>query len=93
MSDHPGRVVTVEVLASLVSEAYAGSFTPVNIMRGFKKTGIWPINPGEVTDKSYHLKLYLPRRHQSHQIQLHTIQKSTKSTFFPRIGEVVSKEV
>ena len=51
MSDHPGRVVTVEVLASLVSEAYAGSFTPVNIMKGFKKTGIWPINPGEVTDR------------------------------------------
>ena len=48
---YPGRVVTVEVLASLVSEAYAGSFTPVNIMKGFKKTGIWPINPGEVTDR------------------------------------------
>ena len=51
MSDNPGRVVTVEVLASLVSEAYAGSFTPVNIMKGFKKTGVWPINPGEVTDR------------------------------------------
>ena len=51
MSSHPGRVVTVEVLASMVSEAYSASFTPVNIMKGFKKTGIWPINPGEVSDR------------------------------------------
>ena len=51
MSDHPGCVVTVEVLASLVSEAYAGSFMPVIIMKRFKRTGIWPINPGEITDR------------------------------------------
>ena len=51
MSQNPGRVVTVDVIASLVAEAYAASFTPMNIMKGFKKTGVWPINPGEVTDR------------------------------------------
>ena len=51
MSQHPGRVVTADVLASLVADAYAASFTPVNIMKGFKKTGVWPINPSEVTDR------------------------------------------
>uniref|UniRef100_A0A1X7TFC6 DDE-1 domain-containing protein n=1 Tax=Amphimedon queenslandica TaxID=400682 RepID=A0A1X7TFC6_AMPQE len=51
MSQNPGRVVTVDVIASLVGEAYPASFTPMNIMKGFKKTGVWPINPGEVTDR------------------------------------------
>lgn len=51
MSDNSGRVITVEVLASLVNTAYIGSFTPVNIMKGFKKTGVCLINPGEVTDR------------------------------------------
>uniref|UniRef100_A0A1X7UV51 Uncharacterized protein n=1 Tax=Amphimedon queenslandica TaxID=400682 RepID=A0A1X7UV51_AMPQE len=27
------------------------SLTPMNIMKGFKKTGVWPINPGKVTDR------------------------------------------
>ena len=34
-----------------MAEAYPMSFTPVNIMSGFKKCGIWPINPSEVTDR------------------------------------------
>ena len=51
MCQHPGRVITADVLASLVADSYAASFTLVNIMKGFKKTGTWPINPSEVTER------------------------------------------
>ena len=47
---HPGRVITC-VIAALVAEAWPVSLTPVNIMGGFKKCGIYPINPGEVSDQ------------------------------------------
>ena len=48
---HPGRVITSDKLASLVAEAWPLSLSPLNIMAGFKKTGIYPINPSEVTDR------------------------------------------
>ena len=51
MSEYPGRVITTDILASIVAKAYPLSFTTVNIMSGFKKSGVWPINPGEVTDQ------------------------------------------
>ena len=47
---HSGRVVTTDVLVSLVAEAWPDAFTVMNIMAGFKKTGVYPLNPGEVTD-------------------------------------------
>ena len=50
MSQHPGRVVTADKLASLVIEACLHSFTSVNIISGFKNTGVYPLNPGEVSD-------------------------------------------
>ena len=51
MSQHPGRVVTADKLVSLVAEAWPHSFTSVNIMSGFQKTGVYPLNPGEVSDR------------------------------------------
>ena len=50
MTKHPCRVITADILASMVGEAYPLSFTPVNIMSGFKKSGVWSINPGEAID-------------------------------------------
>ena len=50
---NPGRVITSDKLAFLVAEAWPLSLTPLNIMSGFKKTGIYPINPSEVTDKEF----------------------------------------
>ena len=50
LSIRPGRVVTNDKLALLVAEAWPSSFTAVNIMSGFKKSGVYPLNPGEVTD-------------------------------------------
>ena len=51
ISDHPGRVITTEVIASLLAVAWPLSVTPVNIMAGFKKCGVYPLNPGEVGDR------------------------------------------
>ena len=51
MAEHPNRVITTEQIASLVGVAWPQSITPVNIMSGFKKCGIYPLNPGEVTDR------------------------------------------
>lgn len=47
----PGRVITEDILATVVAEAFAQSHTPVNILGGFKKSGIHPFNPGEVSDR------------------------------------------
>ena len=43
LAAHTGRVITSDKLASLVAEAWPLSLTPLNIMAGFKKTGIYPI--------------------------------------------------
>ena len=49
--DHPGRVITTDLIASLVAVAWPKSVTPINIMPGFKKCGVYPLNPGEITDR------------------------------------------
>ena len=50
ITSNPGRVITTENIASLVGEAWPHSVTPVNIMSGFKKSGVYPLNPGVVSD-------------------------------------------
>ena len=47
----PGQVITTAAIASLVNDAWHNSFTPLNILSGFKKCGIHPLNPGEVSDR------------------------------------------
>lgn len=51
LSHSPGCIITPDKLSSLVAEAWPKAFTPVNILAGFKKSGIYPLNPGEVTDR------------------------------------------
>jgi hypothetical protein len=51
IAKHPGRVITADILASLVAEAWPSSFTSVNIMSGFKKCGLFPFNPSAVDDR------------------------------------------
>ena len=51
MMANPGRVITSEVIALLVGETWAQSVTPLNILSGFKKSGISPLNPNEVSDR------------------------------------------
>ena len=39
------------MLPRLVGEAWPHAFTPLNILSGFKKCGIHPLNPGEICDR------------------------------------------
>lgn len=50
ISDHPVPITTA-VIASLVADAWPHSLTPLNILSGFKKCGIHPLDPGEVNDR------------------------------------------
>jgi len=50
LAKNPGVVITTDKLAALVAEAWPNAFSVVNIMSGFKKTGVYPLNPGEVND-------------------------------------------
>ena len=43
-------MITTNAIASLVHQAWHSSFTAVNILSGFRKCGIHPLNPGEVSD-------------------------------------------
>ena len=49
LSDHPGQVITTDIVASLLAQAWPESVTPVNVISGFRKCGIYPLNPGEIT--------------------------------------------
>ena len=51
MVANPGCVVCSENLASLLAVAWPQSATPVNIMSGFCKCGIHPLNPGVIDDR------------------------------------------
>ena len=51
IAEHPNRVITTDQIASLVGTAWPQALTAVNIMSGFKKCGIYPLNAGEVTDR------------------------------------------
>ena len=51
MKQNPGKVITADLLASMVGQAYPTTFTPVNVLSGFKKAGIYPFNPSSVDDR------------------------------------------
>ena len=51
LTGRPGQVITNAAIALLVHDAWYNSFTPLNILSGFKKCGVYPLNPGEVSDQ------------------------------------------
>ena len=48
-----GRVPTSEDIPAILSEAWPKSVTPVNIMSGFRKSGIHPLNPSYIHDRAF----------------------------------------
>ena len=48
---YDGRVPTSENIPGVTADAWPKSFTPVNLMSGFRKTGIHPLNPGCIHDR------------------------------------------
>lgn len=53
MISNPGRPINIYDIAGLFGRAYLKSFTPENIINGFKYTGIWPINRDIFTPDDY----------------------------------------
>ena len=51
ISNHPGQMITTAVIASLVADPWPHSLIPFDILSGFKKCGIHPLNLGEVNDR------------------------------------------
>ena len=45
-----GHVPTSEDIPAILSEAWPKSVTPVNLMSGFRKSGIHPLNPSYIHD-------------------------------------------
>ena len=47
----PGCVPTSEDIPNILSQAWPASMTAINFMSGFRKTGIYPLNPGSIKDR------------------------------------------
>lgn len=50
MVNHPGQTIALQDIAGLVGKAYQKSITPINITKGFLKTGIYPYDAHIFTD-------------------------------------------
>lgn len=53
MLNHPGMTISIYEIAELVGEAFPRAFTPMNIQKGFLKTGIYPTNKDIFTDDDF----------------------------------------
>ena len=43
-TEKPGVPFTIYNVVEIVGKAFPKAFKPANIMKGFKRTGIWPFN-------------------------------------------------
>ena len=50
---HPNTCITEHMLPEFVSKAWINSCTPINILRGFTATGIWPIHRNIFPDEAF----------------------------------------
>ena len=53
MVNHPGQPITIHDIAEIVGSAYPLAFTPMNIVSGFKCTGIYPYNPNVFSEEDF----------------------------------------
>lgn len=53
MASHPGQTINIYHVAELFGKAYVKSVNPQNIIHGFAKTGIWPINSNQFRDDEF----------------------------------------
>uniref|UniRef100_A0A1X7VAM0 DDE-1 domain-containing protein n=1 Tax=Amphimedon queenslandica TaxID=400682 RepID=A0A1X7VAM0_AMPQE len=47
---NPGKKIRSKNLESLLSLAWPKALMPTNVMKGFKQCGIFPLNPGVISD-------------------------------------------
>ncbi|GFQ70671.1 casein kinase I isoform alpha [Trichonephila clavata] len=48
-----GKPINIYEVAENVGKSYPLAFTPVNILVGFRVSGIWPVIPNVFTDDEY----------------------------------------
>ena len=53
MRANPGLRITRYDVCKLVSKAYLKAFTPSNLVSAFRKTGIYPLNRGEINTTNF----------------------------------------
>ena len=53
MMNHPGQPITIHDIAEIVGSAYPLAVTPMNIVSGFKCTGIYPYNPNVFSEEDF----------------------------------------
>jgi hypothetical protein len=53
MLNHPGKPLNICDIARMVGIAFPKAFTPTNIIKGFEKTGISPLNSQIFADSDY----------------------------------------
>ena len=51
VNDRPGTVITTGIISMLIGKAWPQSVSSLNIMAGFRKTGAYPLDPGEISDR------------------------------------------
>lgn len=87
MLSNPGRPITISHLAELAGKVYFHSFTPMNIVNSFKKTGIWPIDSSVFSESDF-----LPSTVTDNDITAQTTPKKQKTPPHNGIGEKDSDE-
>lgn len=53
MVSNPGKRMTIHEVAGLVGKAYPKAFTPTNILSGFKRTGISPLDANVFSEEEF----------------------------------------
>ena len=87
----PGSVVTTQDLASLVASAWVKALIPLNIMSGFRKCGIYPLNPGVITDRqTAPSKALCPPQESSVPLDSPPLQSSSSSKLSPAPGSGIT---
>ena len=76
-------MITSDIIAALVAEAWPLSLTPVNVMDGFK-CGIYPFNPGEVSDRQLAPSKEATSSHQKKKFC--TNEDTKKAMTYPTLG-------
>ena len=92
IAKNPGRVITTDLIASLIGSAWPSSHTPVNIMSGYRKSGVYPLNPGAIDDRDLapSKAFQCPKKPTSG--EGHKEQSSSDSTVTKKLAAVVDCE-
>ncbi|XP_074037775.1 uncharacterized protein [Leptinotarsa decemlineata] len=53
MIAHPGKTITIHNIVELAGKAFQNLFTMNNIVSGFRRTGIYPLNRNTFTDEDF----------------------------------------